>query len=183
MGDVAIDDNSKELQLEGENSSSAEPVPDEVDPIVHQFYLNHGGPSSFSGIQKLHAVLKRAGYRYTPRQIQKSLRKLTSTYAVHEKRYKNALPSHIPKRFSYSSAPLAWVGADTAFSKRWRGVHQNFQIYIDHFSRFCWARAIVKVNAQTSVKTLESIFREDMNVDPHQTKFPVIRTLFTDRGW
>lgn len=144
--------------------------------IIAQQYEKLGQPGAYTGVEKLYHALKLEGYKISREEIRAALNKVRS-YAKFKNKYKLRIPSHVTLRNVYISKPDDWFYGDSAYLTRkgWTGPYKYFQIWVDGYSKRIFARPLVKLTADNSVKVFQSIIEtENDNVYPTY--------CFVDRG-
>ncbi len=145
--------------------------------LIAETFSDLGRPGSYLGQTKLKRALELKGVKVSDAEIQSFLNKTKDYYRFRQPRKHSGIPGHISKRVTLISGPgLQWFADSLYFPKKgWFTVFKYGQLYVDAFSRKIYGRLIVKLDAQNSVKVLESIVRDD-----HENEYPSV--IYCDRG-
>ena len=126
---------------------------DEIDKIVHKYYIAIGGPASYSGFDKIKRALMLDKYEFDDVEIKSALKRIEA-YNKFRKRNRS-LPVHIAQREVNISGPGLWYYGDSMYiQKGWPGILKFAQVWIDGFSKRISITPIARLSAKNSVKSL-----------------------------
>lgn len=147
----------------------------ENEQILEEIYFSEGGSGSFQSTFKLNLAAKQMGYNIPQSEIEEFLRKQESHYQFSDIK-RQGIPKHVSIRTTMvNDASHLWHG-DSAYVKTgWKGVHRFFVVFQDAFSKKLFARAVVKLTADSATRSFLDIIKTE-----NDDNFP--NTLVTDRG-